>query len=56
MFRSDISLGDLISLLFDEYMMIYHQDEERTSVAVAFVVNEILKRSLKSPEVAVESS
>ena len=39
--RTQTTLGDLISVLFDEYMTIYN-DEELASVAVAATVNDLL--------------
>lgn len=38
--RTQTTLGDLISVLFDEYMEIYN-DEELASVAVAATVNDM---------------
>ncbi len=42
--RTNTTLGDLITALYDEFMAIY-QDEQLASVAVAATINDLLLES-----------
>ena len=54
--RTDtVSLGDLISLFYEEYLALYG-DEELASVAAAATVNELLADRAQHPEDAEEAA
>ena len=50
-----ISLGDLVSLFYEEYLSLYG-DEELASVAAAATVNELLADRAERPEDAEEAA
>ncbi len=50
-----VSLGDLISLFYEEYLALYG-DEELASVAAAATVNELLADRAERPEDAEEAA
>jgi len=54
--RTDtVSLGDLISLFYEEYLALYG-DEDLASVAAAATVNELLADRAQHPEDAEEAA
>jgi hypothetical protein len=50
-----VSLGDLVSLFYEEYLELYG-DEELASVAAAATINELLADSVERPEDAEEAA
>jgi hypothetical protein len=50
-----VSLGDLISLFYEEYLALYG-DEELAAVAAAATVNELLADRAERPEDAEEAA
>ncbi|MCP4809616.1 MAG: hypothetical protein GY913_28110 [Proteobacteria bacterium] len=56
MTTTTVSLADLITLFYDEYMALYG-DEEMASVAAAATINEILaERAAASNDIDVEQA
>lgn len=56
MTTTTVSLADLITLFYDEYMALYG-DEEMASVAAAATINEILaERAAASSDVEAEQA
>ncbi len=50
-----LTLGDLISLFYEEYLALYG-DEELASVAAAATINELLAERAECPEDAEEAA
>ena len=53
--RTEVTLGDLISLFYEEYLALYG-DEELASVAAAATINELLADRAERPEDAEEAA
>jgi len=47
---TSVSLGDLISLFYEEYLLLLYGDEELAALAAATTVNELLDASTELPE------
>jgi hypothetical protein len=53
--ESDLNLGDLIGLFYQEFLTLYG-DEELASVAAAATINEILMERIQSASPVVEAA